>query len=143
MTNVLIAVDDTAESRNAVDTAYRFFGPGADYSVLSVGDRPPIFVGGYGAGAMPTAADITVQLEAAHTAAEHAAREAADRLPGGADTDVESGRAGITICDYASEHRSDVIVIGTHDRNFWDRLFTPSVGRHVIDNAPCPVLVVR
>ena len=141
--NVLIAVDDTAESRNAVDTAYRFFGPEADYSVLSVGDRPPIFVGGYGVGAMPTAADITVQLEAAQASAEHAARGAAQRLPEGADTEVETGQAGATICDYATEHAADVIAIGTHDRNFWDRLFGPSVGRYVIDNAPCPVLVVR
>ncbi len=73
--NVLIAVDDTPESRHAVDTAYRFFGPDVDYSVLSVGDRAPVFVGGYGAGAMPTPADLTVQLEAAQRAAEHAARE--------------------------------------------------------------------
>jgi nucleotide-binding universal stress UspA family protein len=141
--NVLIAVDDTAESLHAVDTAYRFFGPDADYSVLSVGDRAPVFVGGYGAGGMPTAGDLTVQLEAAQAAAEHAAKDAAGRLPGGADTDVESGRAGATICDHATENRSDVIVIGTHDRNFWDRLFSPSVGRYVIDHAPCPVLVVR
>lgn len=141
--NVLIAVDDTAESRHAVDTAYRLFGPDADYSVLSVGDRPPIFVGGYGAGAMPTAADITMQLEAAQAAAEHAAREAAERLPAGAVAEVETGQAGATICDYASEHGADVIAIGTHDRNFWDRLFDPSVGRYVIDHAPCPVLVVR
>lgn len=141
--NVLIAVDDTAESRHAVDAAYRFFGADAAYSVLSVGDRAPVFAGGYGAGAMPTAADLNIQLEAAHAAAERAVRDAADRLPGGVEADVESGRAGVIICDYASEHDADVVVIGTHDRNFWDRLFDPSVGRYVIDHAPCPVLVVR
>lgn len=140
---VLIAVDDTDESRHAVDTAYRFFGPGADYSILSVGDRTPVFVGGYGAGAMPTAADLNAQLEAARAEAEHATREAAERLPGGAETEVETGRAGDMICAHADEHGSDVIVIGTHDRHFWDRIFDPSVGRYVIDHAPCPVLVVR
>lgn len=140
---VLIAVDDTAESLHAVDTAYRFFGPGADYNVLSVGERIPVFVGGYGAGAMPTAADLNAQLESARAEAEHATHEAAERLPGGADTEVETGRAGATICDHADEHEADVIVIGTHDRNFWDRLFDPPVGRYVIDHAPCPVLVVR
>ena len=141
--NVLIAVDDTAESRHAVDVAFRFFGPEAHYSVLRVGDRPPIFVSGYGAGGMPTAADLGLQLETAQAAAEHAATEAAERLPGGVDTDVEHGSPGVTICDHASEHHADVIVIGTHDRSFWDRLFDPSVGRYVIDHAPCPVLVVR
>ncbi len=139
---VLIAVDDSAESRHAVDIAYQFFGADADYSILSVGDRPPIFVGGYGAGAMPTAADLTLQLDAAHGAAEDAVSHAVERLPG-AETDVEDGWAGSIICQFAEEHRSDVIVIGSHDRNFWLRLLDPSVGRHVIDHAPCPVLVVR
>ena len=79
--NVLIAVDDSEESRHAVDIAYRFFGPEADYSLLSVGDRPPVFVGGYGAGAMPTAADLTIQLDAAQEAAERAVSEAASAPP--------------------------------------------------------------
>lgn len=141
--NVLIAVDDSPESRHAVDTAYRFFGPDAAYSVLSVGERPPIYAGGYGAGAMPTAADLTIQLDAAHEAAAAAAAKASEHLPSGAEVDVEDGRVGATICAFAAEHQSDVIVIGSHDRTFWDRLFGPSVGRHVIDHAPCPVLVVR
>lgn len=140
--NVLIAVDDSAESRHAVDVAYRFFGPDADYSILSVGDRPPIFVGGYGAGAMPTAADLNLQLDAAHAVAEDAVSHAAERLPD-AQTDVEDGQPASIICRFAEQHDSDVIVIGSHERSFWLRLFDPSVGRHVIDHAPCPVLVVR
>lgn len=142
---VLIAVDDSAESRHAVDTAYRFFGADADYSVLSVGDRPPVYVGGYGVGAIPTATDLTVQLESAHAAAKEAANDAARRLPTGVDSDVdvEDGNAGDVICAYADEHAADVIVVGSHDRSFWARLFEPAVGRHVIEHAPCPVLVVR
>jgi nucleotide-binding universal stress UspA family protein len=140
--NVLIAVDDSEESRHAVDVAYRFFGPDADYSILSVGDRPPIFVGGYGAGAMPTAADLTLQLDAAHAAAEDAVSHAAERLPD-AEIDVEDGQPGSIICQFAEDHRSEVIVVGSHDRSFWLRLFDPSVRRHVVDHAPCPVLVVR
>lgn len=140
---VLIAVDDTAESLHAVDTAYGFFGPGADYNILSVGDRTPVFVGGYGAGAMPTAADLNAQLEAAIAEAQRATHDAAERVPVGADVEVETGRPGAAVCEYADEHDADVIVIGTHDRSFWDRLFDPSVGRYVIDHAPCPVLVVR
>lgn len=140
--NVLIAVDDSTESRHAVDVAYQFFGPGADYSIISVGSRPPIFVGGYGAGAMPTASDLTLQLDTAHSLAEEAVSHAAERLPG-AETDVEDGQPGTIICQFAEEHRSDVIVIGSHERSFWLRLFEPSVGRHVVDHASCPVLVVR
>lgn len=141
---VLIAVDDTAESRHAVDAAFRFFGPEADYSVVSVGDRTPIFVGGYGAAAMPTAADVQRQLDAAHDVAVHAAAEASKHLPAGSEVEVvEVGHTGEVICAYAVEHGSDVIVIGSHDKHFWERLFDPSVSRYLIGHASCPVLVVR
>ncbi|NNE13186.1 MAG: universal stress protein [Ilumatobacter sp.] len=140
---VLIAVDDTPESMHAVDAAYRFFGPDADFHLISVGDRPPVFTGGYGAGAMPTAADLTRQLDAAMEAARHAVQEASSHLPGSASLEVESGHAGRVICESASEHEIDVIAIGSHERHFWERLIDPSVGRYLIDHAPCPVLVVR
>ena len=140
---VLIAVDDSPESRHAVDTAYQFFGPDAVYSVLSVGERAPIYVGGYGAGAMPTAADLHVQINAAHETAVTAVTKASEHLPSGVETDVEEARPGVVICRFAAEHRSDVIVIGSHDRGWWDRLFGPSVSRHLVEHAPCPVLVVR
>jgi universal stress protein E len=140
---VLIAVDDSPESRHAVDIAYRFFGADADYGVLSVGERAPIYIGGYGAGAMPTAADLHDQIDAAHDVAVAAVTKASEHLPSGIETDVAEGRPGFVICTFAAEHRSDVIVIGSHERGWWDRLFDPSVSRHLIEHAPCPVLVVR
>lgn len=141
--DVLIAVDDSKESREAVAAAYRFFGAEATYSLISVGARPTVFVGGYGAAVMPTAADLEMQLDAVERTADHAVSTAQADLPAGAQIDVEVGDPARTICEYAVEHTSDVIVIGSHDRHFWERIFDPSVGRYLIDHAPCPVLVVR
>ncbi len=141
--DVLIAVDDSNESREAVAAAYRFFGSDASYSLISVGERPTVFVGGYGAAAMPTAADLEMQLDAVQRTAEHAVSSAQAHLPEGAQIDVEVGDPARTICDFASEQKSDVVVIGSHDRHFWERIFDPSVSRYLIDHAPCPVLVVR
>lgn len=53
------------------------------------------------------------------------------------------GHIGESLCRAATEHKSDVIVIGSHDKSVWQRLFDPSVGRYLIDNAPCAVLVVH
>jgi nucleotide-binding universal stress UspA family protein len=77
--------------------------------------------------------------------ASAAAAAAQSELPAGttAEVDVDLGPVGATICDVASEISSDVIVIGSHDRGIWDRLFHASVGRYLIEHAPCAVLVVR
>ena len=37
----------------------------------------------------------------------------------------------------------DVIVVGSHGRGFVKRVVLGSVSHHVLQHAPCPVLVVR
>jgi nucleotide-binding universal stress UspA family protein len=43
----------------------------------------------------------------------------------------------------AAKERSDVIVIGTHDRTGLERVLVGSVAARIIGTAPCPVLTVR
>ncbi|RMH17320.1 MAG: universal stress protein [Acidobacteria bacterium] len=47
------------------------------------------------------------------------------------------------IVGYASEHHSDLIVIGTHGRRGLRRFLLGSVAEEVVRLAPCPVLTVR
>ena len=56
---------------------------------------------------------------------------------------VEHGDVGPTICSVAEEEGVDLVVLGTHDRSRWSRLWFGSVSDHVVRHAPCPVLVVR
>lgn len=142
---VLIAVDESPESREAAVVARRTFHDEAEYSVLSVGQRIPVYIGGYGAAGVPLAGDLERELHAARDASEHAVEEAAEALRPDCDveTDVGTGHAGRVICEFAQEHDIDIIVIGSHDRSFWERIIDPSVGRYLIEHAPCPVLVVR
>lgn len=140
---ILIAVDDSVESRDATRTAFEFFGPNHDYSILSVGRREPIYLSGYPAGGFASAAAIDDAISAAEANADAAASAAEEVLPVQAETSLEMGPPGELICAKAAESNSDLIVIGSHDRNFLQRLLDPDVGRHVVDNAPCPVLVVR
>ena len=46
------------------------------------------------------------------------------------------------IIDVGLEHSADVIVVGTHQRGWLDRLLTTSVADEVRRESPLPVLVV-
>lgn len=142
--NILIGVDDSHESRDAVKTAFDLFGPDVEYTIVSVGSARQPFAAAYAGGFATSGYELNQRFEEAAVAeARRRADEAVGDLPGGADVDVELGHVGTTLCELASEHRADAIVIGSHDKNAWQRLFDPSVGRFLIDHAPCPVVVVR
>jgi universal stress protein A len=97
-----------------------------------------------GADAHRDAADLCEYLDRSLTeAAEAALAEAQTVLPADAMETTIMGQTGTAICNLAREHRIDLIVIGSHDKSFWHRLVDPSIGRYLIENAPCAVLVVR
>ncbi|MGF1597080.1 MAG: universal stress protein [Acidimicrobiales bacterium] len=139
---VLIAVDDTEESIDAVHLAYRTFGADADYMVVSIGSVTPI-IPPAPAGMAPSYVMISELADEVRDAARAAVAAAKAELGVEAETVAAIGSPGSTICQLAEDRQVDVIVIGSHDRGIWDRLFHPSVGRHVVDKAPCSVLVVR
>lgn len=143
--HVLVGVDDSAESRDAVATAYEFFGEDSRYTIVSVHQSPPLIVGMTGIDM--TVAGIHHRLDESigRQIAENATSHARSAAPDDADitSRTEVGHAGSAICEVATDEQADVIVIGSHDRGLWDRLFTPSVGKYLVDHAPCPVLVVR
>ena len=43
----------------------------------------------------------------------------------------------------ADEHHVDVIVVGMHERGWFDRLVRPSVSKEILKEAKVPVLVVH
>ncbi len=137
---VLIGVDDSQESRHAVDTAFQYFGSKAEYLVVSVGERSPFYSALFPGGMVRSAAQIKEQFAAA---------EAAGKSTGDPDIRIELGtsfgvgNAGKDLCRIATNHNVDIVVIGSHDKSVWERLLDPSVGRYIIDHAPCPVVVVR
>ena len=141
--NVLIGVDDSAESRYAVEVAYRFFGSEASYTILGVGQRVPLFAASYASGTLAAASDLQTLFGAAEAAAQTAAKIAAKIPADDVETESKVGDVGQALVEAADEHDIDVIVIGSRDKNVWQRLFDPSVGRYVIDHANCPVLVAR
>ncbi len=58
-------------------------------------------------------------------------------------TRIEEGDIGEKIVEVAEEEKCDLIILGSQKRKGVKRLFGDNVLRKVIDNSPCPVLVVK
>jgi nucleotide-binding universal stress UspA family protein len=165
MTHVLIAVDDSEGSVVAAKTAYNLFGDQADYTVISVAEQEPVYwgddalgrglvyplavppVGSGLAATMPLAVrpandalDLPAPVDVAAQQAGHVVAEAG--LPH-AQPIGDTGDAADAILAAARSYDADVIVVGTHEHGWFDRLFTHSVDEKVVRKADVPVLVAR
>ncbi|HEX4902544.1 MAG TPA: universal stress protein [Acidimicrobiales bacterium] len=146
---VLIAVDDDAESRDALSFAARLLPDEHDVVVLNVARStitPYGTIGGLGTtfagdAALSAEADLRAQ-EIADQEAERIVERAAHEVHAD-EQRVEHGDVGPTICQVAEDEGAELVVLGTHDRSRWSRLWFGSVSDHVVRHAPCPVLVVR
>ena len=146
---VLIAVDDGEESHDAIRFARDTLPDDAQVIVLNVAQYAVTAAGTMGTFVMGSYGDAMLTAETQERLAEQAAAEAertaeqASRLLENAETRVVMGDAGPTICDVAEREAVDLVVLGTHDRGRFSRLWFGSVSDHVMHHAPCSVLVVR
>jgi nucleotide-binding universal stress UspA family protein len=159
MTRVLVAVDDTEGSVHAAEIAHRLFGEDAEYLAVNVTNIVDLAaIPWYGAGwgspyAAPYGAvwayrsDVTLDPEGiadGEQTAEAQAREVADESGlQGAEAVGEEGDPAEAVLRAADEHHVDVIVVGTHERGWFDRLVRPSVSKEIVKQAKVPVLIVH
>jgi nucleotide-binding universal stress UspA family protein len=142
-TKILIAVDDTDESMDAVSVAYNLFGAAPDYLITSIGRMPATVYPMAPGGGRPIYVALDEMADSVTASAAATAEEAAEHLEVDATIEIDVGPVGAAVCRIAEDSAASVIVIGSHDRSIWARLFEPSVGKYVVDHARCPVLVVR
>ncbi|WP_411817992.1 universal stress protein [Hyphococcus sp. DH-69] len=95
------------------------------------------------------AANSTVVSEAIVEQNRAARRESLDkltemqkRLAPSASCQILDGEPADAIAEYAEEQGTDLIVTGSHQRNFWSSLFQGSASRDLIREAPCAVFLV-
>jgi nucleotide-binding universal stress UspA family protein len=151
---VLIATDGSPGAIGAARTALTVLAPPDHIGVLSVVDvRAEVALGGSGLiGAEPltmpladptTAAELDDALMADARAAIDETIAAMGAPAAAAERLVRHGDPATEICRVAAEGGYDVVVVGSHGSGLVKRVLVGSVSHHVIQHAPCPVLVVR
>lgn len=163
---MLIAVDDSESSINTARIAYALFGDSAAYTVVNVADRSPMIWGGdalvWGIGypiVMAPSGVVGLAPHGAHSDTDSEVSEVDNASIGAAiqvaldvatEADLpnpqvvgEVGDPALAIISAAHHHKADVIVIGSHDRSWFSRLFIPSVAGTVVRDADIPVLIAR
>ena len=90
---------------------------------------------------LPVTEQVSEEIE--ERAHERAAEVAGDSDLDAAEVLGDTGDPAYAILDAAHEHQVDVIVVGSHERNWFSRLLSGSVSREVVRESTIPVLVVK
>ncbi len=145
---ILFATDGTKHGEAA----------GAMIKKLALGDGDSIHIISVVDMAVPMAVDIYGGYLPDTSSLEKAASESASKIVDDACRDLTSAFAGENIAvtcevlfgspdsrivETAEDHVSDLIVLGSHGYNRWERLLLGSVSNSVVHHAHCSVLVVR
>lgn len=145
---VILATDGTKQSEAAIEiTKTLNLDEGDEIRVISVIDMAlPLSIDVY-AGYQPSTDEIE---SAAKENAEKILKTTGDRLKEifaeknvSVITELLNGSPESRIVEKAEEINADLIIVGSHDYNRWERLLLGSVSDSVIHHAPCSVLVVR
>jgi len=151
---ILVAVDDSESSRQALLQAFKLINlQAATIVLLSVEEpvmtsftpnilSPDVFKADVPSRWEDQAAAIKLQEQKTRSAiqgAEHLCEQAGVRYV----TRTEFGEPKHAICEVAQQENPDLMVIGSHGYGLVERALIGSVSEYVVHHAQCPVLVVR
>lgn len=145
---VLLATDGTVFSDSAIESINLFnFKSGDELKLVSVVDLAlPMAVDIY-TGYLPSTIEIENNArENAKTTLEKTSQKIKSLLSNAEiriSTEVLIGSPESRIVETAEEFQADLIIVGSHGYNSWERLLLGSVSDSVIHHAPCSVFVVR
>ncbi|MBX7060720.1 MAG: universal stress protein [Pyrinomonadaceae bacterium] len=145
---IILATDGTKHGEAAAQAIKKFALTGNDsVHIITIVDMAvPLGIDVY-SGYLPDTAEI-----------EKAARDHADKVivstvdmlkaefekdPPAISSDVLFGSPDSRIVETAEEMKADMIVLGSHGYNRWERLLLGSVSDSVVHHAHCSVLIVR
>jgi nucleotide-binding universal stress UspA family protein len=138
---IVVPQDGSACAKHAFDYALRLAkAEGATLEICSVID--PVDIVGW----TPPSPLEEPHIAVAKTDSESVVREAVERAKAAgipAEGHVELGSPADSILTCAKKGGSDAIVMGTHGRSGFKRLFMGSVAEEVLRSSPCPVVIVR
>jgi nucleotide-binding universal stress UspA family protein len=131
--HIACCMDESESALRALEESRRLRALGEGrLTLLHVVQYPPPFAGGYGVQINP--ADLMA-------AAEGWMGEIAADVPEGVKV-VLQGYPALEACRWAADNAVDLMVCASH-RNLAQRLALGSFAHHLVNHAPCPVLVLR
>lgn len=145
---IVLATDGTKQSDAAIEITKKLkLEDDDEIRVISVVDMAlPLSVDIY-AGYQPSTDEIeSAAMESARTILEttgHKLKDIFAHKNVSIVTELLNGTPESRIVEKAEEIRADLIIVGSHGYNRWERLLLGSVSDSVIHHAPCSVLVVR
>ena len=140
--SVLCAVDFSQDSARALEHAESLARHGAGrLTLLHVVEPMPV---GYDPMVGPPFDIAGYEFRLEESGRAQLQKLAPDRLTAGCEVEtvLARGKAYKEILRVAAERQADVIVLGVHGRNAFDRLVFGSTTEHIIRRARCPVLAV-
>lgn len=145
---IILATDGTKHSDSALEIIKNFnLTAGDEIKIISVIDMALPFAIDIYAGYLPSTAEIeTAVKENSLKVLETARQKIKDYFPATEifiTTEILNGSPESRIVETAEEFGADLIIVGSHGYNRWERLLLGSVSDSVIHHAPCSVLVVR
>jgi nucleotide-binding universal stress UspA family protein len=145
---ILLATDGTKHSEFALEYFKIFnFASGDQIKIISVVDMAvPMAIDMY-AGYLPSTPEIEKNLrENAERILDETCKRILEMTDGNQvaiSSELLVGSPESRIVETAEEMEADLIIVGSHGYNRWERLLLGSVSDSVVHHAPCSVLVVR
>ncbi len=145
---ILLATDGTKHSEFALGYIKNFnFAEGDQIKVVSVVDMAvPMAIDMY-AGYLPSTPEIEKNLrENAERILDDTCKKILEMTAGkqvAISHELLVGSPESRIVETAEDMVADLIIVGSHGYNRWERLLLGSVSDSVVHHAPCSVLVVR
>lgn len=141
----LLAIDDSAESALALETAATVaWPPDSRVEIVSVLPTDTELVGGpWPAVAYVQSTDVRERLLEERRRLLDEAAEAVRRESLHVAVHIREGRTASVILDEAERIGADLIILGARSHGSLERILLGSVSAEVVDGAHCPVLVAR
>lgn len=145
---ILFATDGTFHSELAIRVISKFkFTDGDEIKIISVVDMAVPFTVDVYSGYLPSTLELEKGFKAhAERILETTKKQIIDACADenlNVTTELLIGSPERQIVETAEEMSADLIIVGSHGYNRWERLLLGSVSDSVVHHAPCSVLVVR
>lgn len=143
---VLVAIDGSKYSQEAIDACQSFVKPNDEVEVVSVvAPHYPVGAEPFNVSADFYARLMEEDMKQAKELLANTESKAREKLPPEVrlTTRLLNGVPSQEIVDEAKASDADLIIVGSHGYGFWQRAWLGSVSDAVVHHAPCSVLVVK